>query len=104
MLKDNTHTLNALVNKMDECCSTDDLVERAVAHKDLAEAISEIRKVIVKLSVVEVLTKSLELETKAREELKVDVSKLRLYGYMIAGAMIALEFTGAMTKIKQIFL
>jgi hypothetical protein len=103
-IKDNIYALNALTTKMDECCSTEDLVERAVAHKDLAKAIVEIRVVITKLGVVEVLTKSLEAETKAREELKTDVSRLKLYGYMIAGAMIALEFTGAMAKIKHIFI
>ena len=103
-MKDNKHSIKAVTDRLEECCSTDDLIERAVAHNDLAKVVDSLGAVISKLTIVETLSNSLLAETKAREVLQHDVAKLKLYGYMIAGGIVALEFTGALQKIKTIFL
>ena len=87
---------------MDECCSVKDLQDRAIAHKDLRETIKNLKELVNKLGVLQGIISKQQQEIVALNKVKDELSSIKMYGTMIVGGALALEFFGVADKLKAI--
>ena len=87
---------------MDECCSVKDLQDRAIAHKDLRDTITNLKELVGKLSTLQGIISKQQQEITLLNKVKEELSSIKMYGAMIVGGALALEFFGVADKIKTI--
>lgn len=93
--------VGSIEDVLSECCSTEDLIERAIAHKTLYSLVERIDNITDKIVKVE-KTQSLDAvnlgKIKAMEK---DLEKFKIYTAMVVGAVTALEVFGVIDRIKN---